>query len=137
MLTAPAQTVKDNGERRLHFSLQDRPGALNGALDMLRKHGLNMSHIESRPSITAENGYDFFVALTSTTATKDALDAVMAELKAAGASDINLLSESKSESNESTSMVEFESTGGLGSHFCVLVACFSEIILFPPYIACN
>lgn len=103
MLTAPAQTVKDNGERRLHFSLQDRPGSLNGALDLLRKHGLNMSHIESRPSITADNGYDFFVTLTSSTATKEALDKVTAELKSSGASDINFLSEGKSENNESTS----------------------------------
>lgn len=105
MLTAPTQTVKDNGERRLHFSLQDRPGSLNGALDLLRKHGLNMSHIESRPSITADNGYDFFVTLTSTTATKEALDKVTAELKSSGASDINFLSEGKNENNESTHII--------------------------------
>lgn len=102
MLTAPAQTVKDHAERRLHFSLQDRPGSLNGALDLLRKHGLNMSHIESRPSITSENGYDFFVTLTSSNASKATLDSVLDDLKTSGASDINFLTEGTSANNEST-----------------------------------
>lgn len=102
MLTAPAQTIKEDGERRLIFSLQDQPGSLNNALELLSKHGLNMSHIESRPSITLASGYDFFVALSASSASKERLDAVMAELKASGASDINFLSETKSENAEST-----------------------------------
>lgn len=84
------------GSRRLFFSLQDRPGALTGALELLRKHGLNMSHIESRPSITADQVYDFFVSLTADTASDDRLQALMAEVKTSGAGQITFLSESAS-----------------------------------------
>jgi len=103
MLTAPVQTTKtQQGSRRLIFSLQDRPGALTGALELLKKHGLNMSHIESRPSITADHVYDFFVALSAESASPEALAKVIDELKTSGAGDISLLSETKTTEDEST-----------------------------------
>jgi prephenate dehydratase len=60
-----------NGEARgdgtlasLAFSLQaNRPGALLGALACFERRGLNMSHIESRPSKREMGEYIFFVDL--------------------------------------------------------------------------
>jgi prephenate dehydratase len=34
----------------INFTLTDGPGSLGGALDVFAKHGVNMSHIESKPS---------------------------------------------------------------------------------------
>lgn len=43
------------------FSVKHKAGALCSALDVLRKHGLNMTKIESRPSKTRQWEYVFFV----------------------------------------------------------------------------
>lgn len=43
------------------FTLQDKPGALQGALDPFCKRGINMSKIESRPSKRKLWDYYFFV----------------------------------------------------------------------------
>jgi prephenate dehydratase len=103
MLKTPVSTVVgDKGSRRLIFSLHDRPGALTGALDLLKKHGLNMSHIESRPSITADHVYDFFVALSPESASIEAIQALVNEVKSSGAGDISLLSEASTGDNDST-----------------------------------
>jgi len=101
MLKAPSavpQTVV--GSKRLIFSLQDKPGALTSALELLKKHGLNMNHIESRPSITAERVYDFFVALSPDTASSEAVSALVQEVKSSGAGDVTLLSDASTGGNE-------------------------------------
>lgn len=45
----------------LYFGVQHKAGALCSALDVLRKHGLNMTKIESRPSKSRQWEYYFFV----------------------------------------------------------------------------
>lgn len=47
----------------LMISLQDRPGALLGALEPFRKNGINMTKIESRPSRMRQWDYFFFIDL--------------------------------------------------------------------------
>ncbi|KAI3642540.1 hypothetical protein MP228_012095 [Amoeboaphelidium protococcarum] len=47
----------------LLFSISDKIGALDEVLQILKQQGVNLSRIESRPSITAEYDYDFFVEL--------------------------------------------------------------------------
>ncbi|MDZ7686258.1 MAG: ACT domain-containing protein [Gammaproteobacteria bacterium] len=41
------------------IQLDDRPGALEGALGVFRQHGVNLTHIESRP--TRGDTFDFYV----------------------------------------------------------------------------
>lgn len=90
------------GSRRLIFSLADKPGALTDALELLKKHGLNMNHIESRPSITAAHVYDFFVAIDGETATNEAIEGLIREVKRSGYGDVTILSESTTKEDEST-----------------------------------
>lgn len=55
----PTPTGRD--KTSVLMAIEHRPGALVTALDVLRRHGLNMSMIESRPSRTAPFEYEFFV----------------------------------------------------------------------------
>ncbi len=50
-----------NDKTSICFGVKHRAGALCAALDVLRKHGLNMTKIESRPSKTRQWEYVFFV----------------------------------------------------------------------------
>ncbi len=50
-----------NDKTSLYFGVKHQAGALCGALDVLRAHGLNMTKIESRPSKARQWEYFFFV----------------------------------------------------------------------------
>jgi phenylalanine-4-hydroxylase len=56
-----ATDPKDNYITSVVFSIHDEVGALQQVLAVIKKHDLNMSRIESRPSTTREFDYDFFV----------------------------------------------------------------------------
>ncbi len=45
----------------LLFALENQPGGLERALAIFKRHGVSLSHIESRPSKTFEWEYDFMV----------------------------------------------------------------------------
>lgn len=45
----------------LVFTMEERVGALSIALRIFEKHGVSLTHIESRPSKQNESNYDFFV----------------------------------------------------------------------------
>eukprot|EP00735_Rhodelphis_limneticus_P013367 TRINITY_DN701_c0_g1::TRINITY_DN701_c0_g1_i1::g.18318::m.18318 TRINITY_DN701_c0_g1::TRINITY_DN701_c0_g1_i1::g.18318 ORF type:complete len:454 (+),score=129.40,sp/P90925/PH4H_CAEEL/53.32/2e-171,Biopterin_H/PF00351.16/2.8e-158,ACT/PF01842.20/1.1e-05,ACT/PF01842.20/6.7e+03,ACT_4/PF13291.1/0.00069,ACT_4/PF13291.1/1.1e+04 TRINITY_DN701_c0_g1_i1:73-1434(+) len=45
------------------LTVDNRPGALADALDLFRVSGVNMTHIESRPSKSDNASYDFFINL--------------------------------------------------------------------------
>lgn len=49
----------------LVVSITDHVGALDEVLQIIREHNINMSHIESRPSKTADWDYDFFIDLVT------------------------------------------------------------------------
>ena len=55
--------VKEKGNRtRIMFSVKEKVGALQEVLTLFSRNGINMSHIESRPSDkTRVSDYDFFV----------------------------------------------------------------------------
>lgn len=47
----------------INFSINDRVGALDEILQVLKQQRVNLSRIESRPSITAQYDYDFHVSV--------------------------------------------------------------------------
>lgn len=54
---------EDNPNRTCLFTIQDQPGALDKCLHVFKDAGLNLKHIESRPSKTSKFDYDFTVEL--------------------------------------------------------------------------
>lgn len=50
-----------NDKTTMWFALADRAGALVGVLDSFRREGINLSHIEKRPSGSAHWDYVFFI----------------------------------------------------------------------------
>jgi prephenate dehydratase len=50
-----------NGKSALIVSIPDRLGGLHAILQVVSECGLNMVSIESRPSTTPKNDYDFFI----------------------------------------------------------------------------
>ncbi len=60
------------------FTTEHQPGALVAVLDVLRDHGLNLTHIDKRPSRRVNWEYYFFVDLEghlSEPRVRDALEA--------------------------------------------------------------
>lgn len=57
------QSSQDQQRRAsIHFCIaNDRVGALEEVLQIVRHHQVNLSRIESRPSRTAEYDYEFFI----------------------------------------------------------------------------
>ncbi|HSG88162.1 MAG TPA: ACT domain-containing protein [Pseudomonadales bacterium] len=53
------QTGSDDGRVSLLLELEDAPGALGGVLARFASHGVNLTHIESRPA--HDGRFDFFV----------------------------------------------------------------------------
>eukprot|EP00455_Lapot_gusevi_P009433 TRINITY_DN1421_c0_g1_i1.p1 TRINITY_DN1421_c0_g1~~TRINITY_DN1421_c0_g1_i1.p1 ORF type:complete len:431 (-),score=173.00 TRINITY_DN1421_c0_g1_i1:215-1507(-) len=53
-------TADDPPKTSLLFTVPDQPGTLQDALNVFSRHGVNLSHIESRPNKRSSN-YDFFV----------------------------------------------------------------------------
>jgi phenylalanine-4-hydroxylase len=56
-------TEKEPLRTSLIFSIADHVGALDEVLQAIKKHEINLTRIESRPSKTDEYDYDFFVDL--------------------------------------------------------------------------
>lgn len=52
-------TKADGNRVSMLIQLDDRPGALEGALAVFRRHGVNLTHIESRPA--RGDSFDFYV----------------------------------------------------------------------------
>ncbi|MEX0943628.1 MAG: ACT domain-containing protein [Pseudomonadales bacterium] len=71
--------MRHNTDNRLSLLIQldDRPGALEAALRVFSRHGVNLTHIESRPA-TGET-FDFYVDFEGKRGTEP-VDAVIAEL---------------------------------------------------------
>ncbi|MEM7782491.1 MAG: prephenate dehydratase [Planctomycetota bacterium] len=55
----PSQTGND--KTSLMFTCSDRPGSLVDILSVFKRHGINLSHIEKRPSTEVGSEYTFFV----------------------------------------------------------------------------
>jgi prephenate dehydratase len=49
---ASAAGSVDNERVEIYFSLTDKPGALIAALQLFTKYGMNLTHIDSKPSKT-------------------------------------------------------------------------------------
>jgi len=52
---------EDDGHTSLVFTMREGVGALSKALVVFEKNGVNLKHIESRPSKQSRGDYDFFV----------------------------------------------------------------------------
>ncbi|KAJ2372767.1 hypothetical protein IW150_003956 [Coemansia sp. RSA 2607] len=63
----------------IFFSIYDKVGALDECLRALKKAGVSMTRIESRPSKSVEPGYDFFVEIDART--KEVVIGVIEEVK--------------------------------------------------------
>ncbi|MEL7499971.1 MAG: prephenate dehydratase [Planctomycetota bacterium] len=50
-----------NDKTSLMFTCDDRPGSLVDILSVFQRHGINLSHIEKRPSQQIDSEYTFFV----------------------------------------------------------------------------
>ncbi|KAJ8262001.1 hypothetical protein GJAV_G00160970 [Gymnothorax javanicus] len=62
------QTVK-SGVLSCIFSLKEEVGALAKALKLFEEKGINLTHIESRPSSTNKQEYEFYVSVDNTCST--------------------------------------------------------------------
>lgn len=63
---AAAPAGVDSAAVEIMFTLRDRPGGLSSVLGVFSRHGVNLSHIESRPTKTFRDGikaYEFRVDL--------------------------------------------------------------------------
>jgi len=62
-LVISKEDAKPSGEDKtaMLFSTADKPGALSNVLDVFKRHGINMTNIESRPSRKKQWEYYFFV----------------------------------------------------------------------------
>ena len=74
------QSSKSTGDDKtsLMFTTEHRSGALTSVLDVLRDHGLNMTHIDKRPSQRVNWEYYFFVDIIGhrdDDAVRDAIEA--------------------------------------------------------------
>ena len=59
----PDRSASDPALSTLLFSVEDKVGALEQVLRIIRSRDISLSRIESRPSRKAGNGYDLFVDL--------------------------------------------------------------------------
>lgn len=94
--TNPKSAVESDGKKTLIFSIPDRIGGLSATLALLAKHGLNMSHIESRPSTTPDFDYDFFIELDGDVQ-EEALETLIQDVKKQGGATVHILSQSSSD----------------------------------------
>ena len=82
-MTSSTHNTASDGEPRVSLLIElqgDRPGALESALRPFARHGVSLSHIESRPS--RGKTFDFFVDCEGERG-EPAVDAVIAELRQA------------------------------------------------------
>ncbi|EGG19879.1 phenylalanine 4-monooxygenase [Cavenderia fasciculata] len=90
-LFSPKETFKTS----ILFSIKDGVGVLNDYLSIIKKHNVNISRIESRPSKTEKSDYDFFLDLDSKEETSTTeVDTILKELKSKGV-DVTVLTEQK------------------------------------------
>eukprot|EP00041_Stephanoeca_diplocostata_P015487 m.295815 g.295815 ORF g.295815 m.295815 type:complete len:456 (+) comp20051_c0_seq1:80-1447(+) len=90
----------DNAVHKTHliFGLKTKVGKLHEGLNIFSKHGIDLSHIESRPSSSPKSGadYEFFV---TTETTQALLDVALADLEKIS-THITVLDENPSSDNE-------------------------------------
>ncbi|KAI1888124.1 hypothetical protein AGOR_G00181810 [Albula goreensis] len=75
------------------FSLREQVGALAKALRLFEEKGINLTHIESRPSRMNKQEYEFFISVD--TACSKALDEVIDGLRTQISGHVHELSRSK------------------------------------------
>jgi len=78
------------------FSISDKIGGLTDYLAIIKKHNLNITRIESRPSKTDKKDYDFFLDLEYTDSDHSGIDSVIKELESTGVSATILTEKKKS-----------------------------------------
>lgn len=72
------EKVDTDGNVSLIFSLSEKVGALAEALKIFQEKGVNLAHIESRPSKKDAHDYEFYVDCDNT---KGSLNSLISELK--------------------------------------------------------
>ncbi|XP_069048914.1 phenylalanine-4-hydroxylase [Lepisosteus oculatus] len=75
------------------FSLKEEVGALAKALRLFEEKGINLTHIESRPSRLNKNQYEFFVSVDM--ASSETLDHIVSGLRAQISGHVHELSRNK------------------------------------------
>lgn len=61
ILSRSASPITGNDKTSLMFTCEDRPGSLVDVLSVFKRWGINLSHIEKRPSQQIDTEYTFFV----------------------------------------------------------------------------
>lgn len=87
--------IQRSGDLSFVFGIENETGSLQQALGIFSKHKVNLTRLESRPSVTNENGYEFFA---STDSSGDELSSCLDELKAT-AKNLTVLDEDPSTDN--------------------------------------
>lgn len=75
----------DNAKRTaILFSINDRVGRLHEYLNIIKKHNINMTRIESRPSKSHNFDYDFFLDFETHEGNEDRVEKMLQELRDTG-----------------------------------------------------
>lgn len=85
------EEARNDRRQSLLFTIEDKPGALDSCLRVFREAGLNLKHIESRPSKSFAWDYDFTVELELQKKTNGLLDKTIKALESNGAKDVQLV----------------------------------------------
>lgn len=75
--------------RTLLLTIEDKTGSLDTCLHVFKDHGINLKHIESRPSKTSKFDYDFTVELHIPDL--PTIPRLVADLETAGAKHVHLV----------------------------------------------
>eukprot|EP00055_Hartaetosiga_balthica_P005198 m.14889 g.14889 ORF g.14889 m.14889 type:complete len:442 (-) comp4389_c0_seq1:168-1493(-) len=95
--TSELKKAKTQGdETSLIFSILSEVGALEKALDVFKTHGVNLNHIESRPSKLDDKEYQFFV---TTDASSEKIDTAVAALSKISSRKVTVLDTNPSTDN--------------------------------------
>ena len=73
-----SEVGKPSGVLSILFTLEDKAGSLGVGLDVFKKHGISLKHIESRPSRNFEWEHEFLVEFDAPAV--DRLAALQADL---------------------------------------------------------
>jgi len=75
----------DNSKRTaILFSINDKVGGLHEYLDIIKKHNINMTRIESRPSKSQNYDYDFFLDFETHEGNEEKVEKMLQELRDTG-----------------------------------------------------
>lgn len=83
------------------ISVSDKVGSLKEVCELFEKHGFNMTSIQSRPSPSSSQGYDFFIDF-ETTKKDDEVNALVKELEGKTSS-VTILTKGQTKSEVSLS----------------------------------